>query len=166
MTNDVDSGIENLIAVGVVEMKMSIDDRTHRLVGDALQLIEQHPRGSGRNVIVHDRHVVVVHDDGGIANYRKRPRSDRVIDALFHFVEPERVPIVSRAGRYTLRLRRSGFTGGGLNKQYRDNDQTADENQCEPGHAFLLPVIVSHLVFRDSAQLETRTESWWYDVAP
>ena len=119
-------------------MKVSIDNGTHRLVCDPFHLIEQHPCRRGRNVIVHNSDVVIINDNGGVANHRKGSRSDRVIDAVFHFVEPERFPIVKGTGRYTLRLRRSGYAGRELKKRYRHNDQNADDNQPEPGHFVLL----------------------------
>ena len=89
-------------------------------------------------MVVYNDDVVIVNDDGGVADHRKRPRSDGVIDAVFHFVEPERLPIVKGAGRYALRLRRPGFAARVLNQRYGHNYQTGDENQPEPGHFVLL----------------------------
>jgi len=50
-------------------------------------------------VIVHNDDVVVVDDDGGVANHGKRACSDGVVHALLDFVEPEGLSGVTRACR-------------------------------------------------------------------
>ena len=122
MTDNIDVRSEDLVAMRVVEMKVGIDDRAHRLGGNVLQFIEQHPFRRRRHVIVDDDDVVVVDDDGGVPDHGQRACADGVVHALFDFVEPERLPGMKGAGRRLLKTR------------HRKDRETAQESQHQSGH--------------------------------
>ena len=110
---------EDLVAVRVVEMEMRVDDRAHRLVGDALDLVEQHPRRGGRDVIVDQHDVVLVDDDGGVADDRQRACADGVVDPLLDLVEPKGLTSMRRSGRLPLSLRRNDKEEAEATREYK-----------------------------------------------
>ena len=99
VADDIDVLAEDLVAMRVIEMEVGIDDGADGLVGDALDLVEQHPRRRGRHVVVHDDDVVVVDDDRGVADDRQRAGPDHVVDAVLDLVEPERLALMLGSGR-------------------------------------------------------------------
>ena len=102
VADDLHARREDLVAVRMVEVEVRVDDRRHRLVGDRLDFLEQHPRGGRRHVVVDDDDVAVVDDDRRVADDRQRAGSDGVVDAFLDLVEPEGL----------ARERRSGGTRG------------------------------------------------------
>ena len=69
---------------------------TGLLVSD-FDLVQKHPRGGRRHVIVHDDHVTVVDEDGGVADDGERAGADRVVDAFGDLVELEGISSVTRS---------------------------------------------------------------------
>jgi hypothetical protein len=85
--------------VRVIEVEVRVDHVAHRLGREALHFLEEHPGGGGRHVVVDDHHFVVVDDHGAVADDSERAGAHRVIHALGHLVEAERVALMAGAGR-------------------------------------------------------------------
>ena len=132
MADDLDAGREDLIAVGMVEVEVRVDDRRYRLIGDRFDLLEQHPGGRGRHVVVHDDDVAVVDDDRRVADHRQRAGADGVVDALLDLVEPERLAGERRSSR-ALALGRHGIRGP-IDESGSDEHQTSDDDESETTH--------------------------------
>ena len=85
--------------MGVIEMKMGIDDVAHGLVGEVLELFHERPRGGGRHVRVDEQDVVFIDDDAAVASDGQVAGSDRVVDVVTDFVEREGLTLPCGAWR-------------------------------------------------------------------
>ena len=63
MADDRDLRSEHLVAVRMVVMPMCVDDVTNGLVGERLDVVDETPSGLRRDVRIHEKHIVRVHDD-------------------------------------------------------------------------------------------------------
>src|SRR5262245_14726250 len=79
---------------------MRIDQETDGLVGQRLQLLQEHAPRLRRNVRVDDEDIILVDDDGRVRADVRRAGADRAVDAGRDLRE-----LVSRLWRRSLRLR-------------------------------------------------------------
>ena len=105
VADDLDVVTEGLIAMGVIEMKMGIDDVAHGLVGEVLELFHERPRGGGRHVRVDEQDVVFIDDDAAVASDGQVAGSDRVVDVVTDFVEREGLTLPCAALDFRSRFR-------------------------------------------------------------
>ena len=82
MADHLDIVAESLGAVGVIVMKMRIDDRGYGFVGHDRDRVEQGGAGRGGNVGIDDDHVLVALDDQGVAHRVNGPVADCEPDAV------------------------------------------------------------------------------------
>jgi hypothetical protein len=90
--DDVRLACIDLIAVGVVVMKMRVDDVTHRLRRDELEVLDERTRRGGRRAGVDHEHVSTADDRDVVAAGDHGAGRGRVIDALGNLFEPVRLP--------------------------------------------------------------------------
>ena len=103
VADDVDAGRKRLIPVGVVVVKVCVDEEAHGLVGNRLELLQHRPARLRRDVGVDNHHLVPVHDDRGVGTDVHRSGADRAVHARHDFGE-----LVRRLWRRRLRVEHEG----------------------------------------------------------
>ena len=109
VADDVHARTEHLIAVGVIEMEMRVDEEAHRLVGECVDLLEHDPRGFWRDVRVDYHHVVRIDDDRGVGSDVQRTGAHGAVDAradLLKAIRRRAEPQAAARGRGRVRWRR------------------------------------------------------------
>ena len=120
--DDLDRGREHVVAAGVVAVRVRVDDRRHRLVGDGFDPVEQYLAPAGELRIDHDD-ASGGDEDTGVAAGEQAPvgriRSGDHVEVVLHLLDLRRR---QRRRRRPAR-RRWLLIGGDRHRQRAGRDQ-------------------------------------------